>query len=166
MVLILLAISVIQLLNAIKERKALTKLRIAKFVTFSILFLLTFFRSTNLVIEKIDWVILENKRAEIVRQVKDKKLNPNVSWNNWVCELPFNFPIVSHGGNDIGIKRNEDAKTTTVTFWVFRNYFDSPSTLFIYTDDKKKIKALERKIKDNPGDNWKIKENWYRTYNY
>jgi len=53
---------------------------------------------TNLVIEKVDWFILENKRNEIVERVKNKELNPNVSWNGWVGELPFESPIVSNGG--------------------------------------------------------------------
>ncbi len=93
-------------------------------MTFSILFLLTLYRhKTNLAIEKVDWFILENKRNEIVEKVKNKELNPNVSWNGWVCELPFEFPIVSNGGNDIGISRNEENNGTTVTFWVFRNFF-------------------------------------------
>ncbi|WP_332914080.1 hypothetical protein [Algoriphagus boritolerans] len=120
----LLILTIIQLVKTIKERKILTKLRIAKLVTFSILFLLTLYRhKTNLAIEKVDWFILENKRNEIVEKVKNKELNPNVSWNGWVCELPFEFPIVSNGGNDIGISRNEENNGTTVTFWVFRNFF-------------------------------------------
>ena len=51
-----------------------------------------------------------------MEQVKNKELNPNVSWNGWVCELPFEFPVVSNGGNDIGITRNEENNGTTVTF--------------------------------------------------
>jgi hypothetical protein len=125
---------------------------------------LTFYRtSTNLAIEKVDWVMLENKREEIVKQVKDKKLNPNVTWSDWVCELDFEFPVVSNGGNDIGINRNENGNTT-VCFWVFRNFFDSPSTHFIFTDDPIEMRAIEEKIKKNPSENWKVKENWYRTH--
>ncbi len=167
MILTLIILTIIQIIKAIDERKRLSKLRIAKVLTFATLLLLTFFSQiVNIAIEKVDWLILENKRMEIVQQVKNKTLNPNVSWNEWVCELPFEFPIVSNGGNDIGISRNDKNNGTTVTFWVFRNFFDSPSTHFIYTDDKQKMKELERKIKDAPGNNWKIKENWYRTYGY
>ena len=127
MTLNLFILTIIQLVKTIKERKTLSNLRIAKLVTFSLLFLLTFYRhKTNLVIEKIDWVILENKRNEIVEQVKNKKLNPNVNWNGWVCDLPYEFLVVSNGGNDIGILRNRENNRTTVTFWVFRNFFDSP----------------------------------------
>lgn len=165
MSLIFIILTLIQLVKTIKERKTLTKLRIAKLLTFSILFILTFYRnSTNLAIEKADWFILENKRDEIVEQVKNKELNPNVSWNKWVCELPFEFPVVSNGGNDIGISRNEKNNGTTVTFWVFRNFFDSPSTHFVYTNDPEEITRLNKKVAERPADNWKIKENWYRKY--
>jgi len=165
LIITLLVILIIQIFKLIKERNKITKLRIQKVIVFSTLFLLTFFHSfTNKIIEKVDWVIFENKRNEIVKQVKEEKLNPNVEWNGWVCELPFEFPIVSNGGNDIGIYRNKEQDKLTVTFWVFRNFFDSPSTQFIYTNDPNEIEQIEKKIKNNPEENWKIKENWYRTY--
>ena len=165
LILTLFILTLIQLFKTIKERRNLTNLRIAKLLTFTLLLILTLYRhATNLAIEKIDWLILESKRSEIVVQVKNKTLNPNVSWNGWVCELPFKFPVVSNGGNDIGIYRNKKNNGTTVTFWVIRNFFDSPSTYFVYTDDKRKIIELEEKVSERPDDNWKIKENWYRTY--
>lgn len=161
----LLILTIIQLVKTIKERKTLPKLRVVKLVTFSLLFLLSLYQhKTNLVIEKIDWFILENKRNEIVEQVKNKELNPNVSWNSWVCELSFEFPVVSNGGNDIGIFRNKKNNGTTVTFWVFRNFFDSPSKHFVYTDDPEEIERLDKKVTERPDDNWKIKDNWYREY--
>ena len=164
MILILLILATTQLVKAIRERKILTKLRIAKLVTFSLLFLLTLYRhKANLAIEKVDWFVLENKRNQIVEQVKSKELNPK-SWNGWVCELPFEFPVVSNGGNDIGISRNNDNNGTTVIFWIFRNFFDSPSIHFVYTNDLEEIKRLDEKVAERPEDNWKIKENWYREY--
>ena len=165
LILTLFTLTAIQLVKSIKERKNFTQLRIAKLVTFALLLILTFYRhKTNIVIEKVDWFILENKRTEIVQHVKNRELNPNVSWNGWVCELPFEFPVVSNGGNDIGIYTNKENNGKTVTFWVFRNFFDSPSTHFVYTDDQEKIKELDKKVFERPDDNWKIKENWYRTY--
>ena len=155
----------VQLKKTFEERKNLSKLRITNLLTFSLLFILTLYRyKTNLVIEKIDWFLLENKRNEIVEKVKNKEINPNVSWNGWVCELPFEFPVISNGGNDIGILRNKKNNGTTVTFWVFRNFFDSPSTHFVYSNDPEEIKSLDEKITNRPNENWKIKENWYRTY--
>lgn len=156
--------TITQIVKTIKERRALTRLRITKLLTFTLLFILTAFRYINLAIEKVDWLILQNKRIEIVEQVKNKVLNPNASWNGWVCQLPFDFPVVSNGGNDIGIDRNKENNKTTVTFWVFRNFFDDPSTYFIYTDDPGEISRLDYKVSAQPSDNWKIKENWYRIY--
>lgn len=161
----LFVLTIIQLVKTIKERKTLTKLRVAKLLTFSLIFLLTFYRhKSNLLIEKIDWIILENKRNEIVGQVKNNELNPNVSWNSWVCKLPFDFPIVSNGGNEILILRNEENDGITIKFWVFRNYFDSPSTYFVYSDDPIEMKILDEKVNETPEFNWKINENWYREY--
>lgn len=162
---ILFIITTVQIVRLIRERKKLTKLRIQKVTVFTCLFLLTFSHSfTNRIIEKADWLIFENKRLEIVEQVKNEKLKPNVDWNGWVCELPFEFPVVSNGGNDIGIFKSKTDSTVTVQFWVFRNFFSHPSTYFIYTENNNVIERIEKKISNRPKDNWKLKENWYRVY--
>ena len=57
--------------------------------------------------EKIDWLLLESKREEIVKEVRQNKLFPNVSWNNSLCSLPYKFPPVSHNTNDICIYKDE-----------------------------------------------------------
>jgi hypothetical protein len=49
-----------------------------------------------------------------------------------------------------------------VTFWIFRKFFKAPSTYFVYTDDPIEISKIEDIIKNNPEDNWKITNNWYR----
>ncbi len=158
-------IAIYQIIKAIKERKRITKLRLYKLTLFLALFFLTLYgRYIDRLIEKVDWRIFYNKRTEIVEQVKSNDLNPNVDWNGWVCELSFEFPVISHGGNDIGIIRNEEKNTITVTFWVFRNFFSAPSTRLIYTNDSTKIESINKLIKRHPKDNWKIEENWYRTY--
>ncbi len=167
LILTLFIILFFQIFRLIKERKNLSKLRIQKAFVFLALFLLTLFTSkTNRLIEKADWVIFQNTRTEIVERVKNNELQPNVKWNGWVCELPFEFPVVSNGGNDIGIFKNKTTDKLTVTFWVFRNFSESPSTKLIYTEDPKQIKIIEEKITRNPKENWKIKDNWYRTYGY
>ena len=165
LVLLLFTITLIQFVKLLKERKTISKLRIQKFSVFLVLFLLTVFRFyTNQIIEKIDWIILKNKRTEIVEKVKTKELKPNVSWNGILCQLPFEFPVVSNGGNDILIFSNKENKSIEVDFFVFANFFDSPSTKFIYTNDIERIKIFEKKIKENPTENWKIENNWYRIY--
>jgi len=156
---------IIHSVKLVKERKAIKKLRIHKVLLYTTLFLLMFFNyETNYFIEKVDWVVFYNKRSDIVEQIKLKKINPNVSWNDGLCELPFDFPVVSNGGNDIWIDRNKDNGDITVTFWIFRNFFSAPSTQFIYTNDPKSISDIKERILKNPLDNWKINENWYRTF--
>lgn len=160
---LLLIVVVIQLVKLIKERKSITRLRIIKLLTFSLLLYLNLYRWTfDKLIEKVDWYFLYNKRSEIVNQVKNDKLKSNVSWNDWICELPFEYPIVSHGGNDIGISKNNNDNSLTVTFFVYRNFFSAPSTKFIYSTNKEDISYYEEQISKNPNDNWKIEDNWYR----
>ena len=161
--LIFIVLSIIQIIKLIKERNNLSSVRIQKTVVFTTLFVLTFFRVSDKLIEKVDWLIFFNRRQQIVEQVANRQLNPNVSWNGWVCELPYRFPIVSNGGNQIGIYRDTTKGTVAITFWIFRNFFESPSTQFVYTNDSEEIKWIEDKIRRSPSDNWKLRENWYRT---
>jgi hypothetical protein len=165
MSLALFVVVLIQLIKLIKERRNISALRVQKVFAFGILLLLTYnYWFTSSVIEKADWNLSFKKRMEVVDKVKTGKLNPNVGWNNWLCELPFEFPVVSNGGNDIGIFANKQTGAITVKFWIFRNFFDSPSTYFVYTNDLNEIKKIEAKIKQHPNLNWKLKENWYRIY--
>lgn len=158
-------LTIIQIVKLFKERKQLTRQRVYSLVIILGLFLMTLYRDIpNRIIEKVDWLTFLNKRIEIVEQVKNNELKPNVYWNGWVCELPFEFPIVSNGGNDIGIFKNQTDSSLTIKFWVFRNFFDNPSTYFIYTDDNQNLERLEKKINQLPKQNWKIRENWYRIY--
>lgn len=150
-----------KLINELKQ----FKIRVFKTILVFFLFGITFYKVNyfpNLIVEKIDWHLLYEKRNQIVYQVKNKELEPNVAWNDWICELPFDFPIISNGGNDVGITKNEDKPT--IHFWVFRNFFDNPSTYFIYTENEDDLKYFEKKIKENPKNNWKLKDNWYRIY--
>jgi hypothetical protein len=103
-----------------------------------------------------------SKRIGVINLIKEGKLTPNEGWNNWTYELPYEFPIISNSGNEIKITRNDSTKNVTVTFWIFRKFFKAPSTYFVYTDDPIEISKIEDIIKNNPEDNWKITNNWYR----
>ncbi|MBK8500798.1 MAG: hypothetical protein IPL46_00560 [Saprospiraceae bacterium] len=163
--LVLFAWTIGQVFRLIKERKNLTRQRIASVSVILTLFLLTFFRQpVNQIIEKVDWQIFYNKRTEVVQQGKNNELEPNVSWNGWVCELPYKFPVISNGGNEIGISKNDGTNEITVTFWVFRNFFSAPSTHFEYTNRPEDIKYYNEIIERDPDENWKVEENWYRTF--
>ncbi len=155
--------TLVQVVRLVKNGKSGWLFRVQKTLLFITLLLLTFYNMPGKLIEKADWAILFNRRMQIVAQVRSGELKPNVSWNGWVCELPYEFPVVSNGGNDIGIARNATGDTVTVSFWVFRNFFDAPSTYFVYTTDTAEIRHIENKIREEPDHNWKLRDNWYRT---
>lgn len=159
-----------QIFKFYNERKNISKARILNIVVLSLLLFLTFYRFyeiPNRGIEKIDWFVLKNKRTEILGRIKKGELKPDVKWNNGICELPFEFPIISNGGNDVWIFNSEkNSNQKTVKFFIFRNFFDSPSTYLIYSDDSEQMKYYEDKIKSNPKENWKIEQNWYRINGY
>lgn len=149
-----------------KKVPTIFRQRILKLAIVLILFSLTFYKVNHvpqLIIEKLDWVVLYNQRKNIIDEVKSSKLQPNVSYNDFMCELPYEFPVVSNGGNDIAIYHS-DENEYTIVFFVFRNFFEAPSTKIIYSENLDNIKYFEEKIKRNPGDNWKIRDNWYRVY--
>ena len=158
-------ITTVQLLKLIKESKRATGRRWLSFATFLIMFYLTYKPwIVHEMIEKMDWHLFYQKRVAIVEQVKSGHLNPNVSWNNWVCKLPYEFPVVSNGGNEIGISRNKEKNSITVTFWVYRNFFSAPSTTFVFTDDKDDIATFDERVASKPENNWKLKDGWYRLF--
>ena len=163
LILSLLTITTIQIIKTVRERKSISRLRLLNVLTF---FTLLFFTYNDWIfhqaIEKIDWKIFYNKRMKIVQEIKNKKLYQNFNSEDTIYKLPFEFPIVSNGGNDIIIYRSNDSSSVTVLFWVYRNFFSSPSTYFVYTNDPNRIMAIERSIARNPQNNWKLNTNWYR----
>lgn len=168
LILFFLVLIIRNVIISIKNRKVplTVSQRILKLTIVLILFSLTFYKVNHvpqLIVEKIDWYVLFKKRTQIIEKVKNKELLPNVTYNGFMCELPFEFPIVSNGGNDIAIYHNNENEYT-IAFFVFRNFFEAPSTKIIYSENPENIKYFEEKIKRNPDNNWKIKNNWYRIY--
>lgn len=160
----LLIIVIYEVVQLLRENIATSGLRIIKVIIFSV-FLFSFLGPSFIdgYIESMDWKLFKNKRIEIIKQVKNGDLLPNVNRNVSLCKLPFEFPIISNGGNEIIILRNNNENSLTVSFWIFRNYLDNPSSYFVYTNDDKLAEKIEEKIKRNPIYNWKMEENWYRV---
>jgi hypothetical protein len=158
-------ITIYQIFKLITERKRISKLRLYKLTLFLALFFLTLYgRYVDRLIEKVDWEIFYNKRTEIVEQVINKKINPDSERQYWKYKLAYDFPVISHGGNEIMISRNDSLTTMTVEFWISRNFFSSPSIHLVYTNDSIETARIGRLINRHPKDNWKIEDNWYRTY--
>lgn len=159
-----LIISINQFIILVKERKNITAIRIQKVVVFSILFVLTFERwPANRLIENIDWKVQYARRMSIVKEIKQQKTLLNRQKSFGIYQLPYEFPVVSHGGNDVVVSWNKKNNGLTITFWTFRNFFSAPSTHFVYTDDSDQKAELESTIARHPGSNWKLDDHWYRT---
>lgn len=154
-----------QLLKLYRECKNLKSNRIAQLLLTATLFFLSFYNFSeipNFLIEKIDWTISYNRRIAIKIDVMNEILKPNSDLNNGICELPFDFPIISNGGNEILIYDGTDNNTKTIKFWISRGFFESPQTYFIFTNDTERKEYYEKLISNNPEFNWKLEENWYR----
>jgi hypothetical protein len=115
------------------------------------------------IFENSNWQKLYSLRNSIIEYVIRNELNPNVQWNNFMCQLPFKSPIVSKGGNDIGIHRYDD-NTVAVYFFLSRGLLDMPSTVFVYTNNNTVISNIKKYIENDSYNNWKIEENWYRLF--
>jgi hypothetical protein len=160
----LLILSIRQLKKLLKEPKWETK-SIASLSLTAILFILTFYNFNKIphsIIEKVDWTISYNTRNTTVDEVLNGTLKPNTQMTSGICKLPFDFPIISNGGNDILIIGNENDNTKTIKFWISRGFFDSPQKYFIYTNDNETKKQYRELIKSAPDCNWEVAENWYR----
>lgn len=161
----MLILTVVEVIKLIHSKTLLRVFGILKVIMFCSLAFLTYKPwIVHDLIEKADWTLFYNKRVDIVEQVKSGNLNCKGSRGSAVCELPFEFPILSNGGNDIVIYRNQTNNSVTVTFFVFRNFFEAPSTHIVYSNDIGQIAQLEQMVSHNPEQNWKIKDNWYRTF--
>jgi hypothetical protein len=163
--LVLLFLSIKYGIKVIKQRKQLDTNRVLSFLISIGLLFLTFYNINlipTLIIERIDWSISYKKRNQIVADVEAGKLNSNKELKNGICELPYNFPIVSNGGNDIWIFENKVTHTKTIKFWIARGFFESPQTYFIYTNDSEAKNIYQKQIRDKPEYNRKLEENWYR----
>jgi hypothetical protein len=159
----LLILSIRQIIKTIKKRKNIKPNSIFNLSITLILFFLTFYNFNKIpssIVEKVDWVVSYNKRKQIIKEVEMGKLRPNTKMNIGICRLPFSFPIVSNGGNDIWITENRNMKT--IKFWISRGFFEAPQTYFIYTNDAETKKYYQELIKNKPDFNWQLEENWYR----
>lgn len=146
-----------------KDSKVKSKMKIISSIVVLLLFLLEIYPvPMNSFIESMDWKYFYSERSEIVQKILDNEIKPKVRLKGDEYKLPFDLELISRGG-EIYITRNYNNNSVTITFWVFRNFFESPSTKFVYTNDKTEIERINKYIKLKPNLNWKLEENWYRT---
>ncbi|MDH4120241.1 MAG: hypothetical protein OEV94_00845 [Deltaproteobacteria bacterium] len=77
----------------------------------------------------LDFVLYKSAREELVEQVLNNTLKPNVSHNPDLIALPWHAPRVSMGGNEIVVEKHEGI--TYVFFYTFRGILDNYSG-FLY----------------------------------
>jgi hypothetical protein len=162
LILYLFIMTIYQFIETFRERKSLTNTRIQKVILFTILFFFTLTSelTTNRIIEHLDWIVFYNCRNEIIEKVIENKLNPNIE-NTILCQLPFDFPIISNNDNRIRINRTSKNQVT-VEFFIKNNFFDIPTPRFVYTNDTLEKQGIFRLMKNDKRENWKISDNWYR----
>jgi len=116
----------------------------------------SWFQQDNM--EKLDWKLRKNKRQEIVSKILSDELMPNESKIDTVYKISnWTFPPISNGGNAIVIEKKEEG--ITVKFFIDRGIRHHHSA-FVYTNNPKKIKDLNRRIKFE--NSIKLEPNWYR----
>lgn len=156
-------ICIVQLFKLIKERKSITASRIIKIVSYiSLIFLNSNYWILHECIESVDTFIFLDQKKEIVEKIKRGEITLNLNDNKNRTDLPKGYPQVSNPDNSIEFYGNETNDTTTVIFYIFSNFMESPSIMLIYTNDKESIRKLEEEIVKYPEENWKVEENWYR----
>ena len=146
-----------------QSRKRLDfKKRIFKFLfALTILFLTILDFIPQNLIERLDWTLLYNKRMEIVEDIKKDKINLENDKDFYLYNVPFEYPVVSNGGNKIVVRKDIEKKYT-IEFFISKFSFFSPDSKYIYTESKNYSKIFEEKVKTDPTQNKKLEKNWYR----
>jgi hypothetical protein len=150
-------ITIVQIVTLFKRWKHKGKFRVVRLSIYVSLFLLTFLQPyTDRVIEKCDWLLQRERRELIVEQIKSEK----IAEDSTRYQLPYKFPIVSHYDNEVDIRRVNGK--ITISFWVFRNFFELRSPKFVYSNDPDEIEEFDRLVNNMPKYNWQLDENWFR----
>ena len=131
----------------------------AQFQKVSIFIVLTclsiFHYPLDTAIEKVDWLILYNKRCEAVEFLK-KSANGNRQFY-----LPYSFPILSRENNRIDVYKSN--KILSIKFWIREENDEVSSPIFEYTNDPNRIQIINKSIQKEPDRNWELEANWFRT---
>ncbi len=141
-----------------QSRKRLDfKKRIFKFLFALMILFLTIFNSIpHNLIERFDWVLLYNKRMEIVEEINlenDKEF--------YLYKAPFEYPVISNDGNKIVVRKDIENKYT-IEFFISKFSFFTPDSKYIYTESKNYSKIFDEKVKTDPTQNKKLEKNWYK----
>lgn len=118
------------------------------------------------VIQKVDWSLFKSKRMEVVTQIKKGELLPDSDNYNGKLKLPFTFPMLSTGGNEVWIRRDDATDALSIYFPVTRNFYGIPIVMRVYTEDPKIAMEYQKRIIEDPEKNKKLANGWYHIREY
>ncbi len=91
-----------------------------------------FFPFTQVMLD-LDFKLNKSEREEVVEMVKNGTLQPNVSYNSSLIQLPEKYDQLSKGGGEIVIEKNGDM----VLFFTYRGILDNFSGVVYSPNDRK-----------------------------
>ncbi|PEL16845.1 hypothetical protein COF37_28555 [Bacillus wiedmannii] len=110
---------------------------------------------------KLDFIIYKEDRKQVIELIEQKKLIPNVEYNNEMIHLPKQFVSASKNGGDILVQEKENS--TLIFFYTYRGILDNFSG-FIYSFND--IKPIKSDFNSDFKEIIKIEKNWYYVTSY
>ncbi|KIL43121.1 hypothetical protein KR50_35240 [Jeotgalibacillus campisalis] len=113
----------------------------------------------NQIVLEMDFNMNKSERLEVVAQVQDGSLQPNVMHNSSLIRLPEEYSSLSNGGGEIVVEKHED--DYSVLFFTFRGILDGFSG-FVYSNKKPETNAFGGDFKEVE----RMAEDWYFVTSY
>ncbi|HEY6144248.1 hypothetical protein [Bacillus mycoides] len=110
---------------------------------------------------KLDFIIYKEDRKQVIELIEQKKLIPNVEYNNKMIHLPKKFVSTSKNGGDILVQEKENS--TLIFFYTYRGILDNFSG-FIYSPND--IKPIKSDFNSDFKEIIKVEKNWYYVTSY
>ncbi|PGM57908.1 hypothetical protein CN947_22855 [Bacillus cereus] len=110
---------------------------------------------------KLDFIIYKEDRKQVIELIEQKKLIPNVEYNNEMIHLPKQFVSTSKNGGDILVQEKEN--NTLIFFYTYRGILDNFSG-FIYSFND--IKPIKSDFNSDFKEIIKVEKNWYYVTSY
>ncbi|WP_329767682.1 hypothetical protein [Bacillus nitratireducens] len=110
---------------------------------------------------KLDFIIYKEDRKQVIELIEQKKLIPNVEYNNKMIHLPKQFVSTSKNGGDILVQEKENS--TLIFFYTYRGILDNFSG-FIYSPND--IKPIKSDFNSDFKEIIKLEKNWYYVTSY
>ncbi|PFN61848.1 MULTISPECIES: hypothetical protein [Bacillus cereus group] len=110
---------------------------------------------------KLDFIIYKEDRKQVIELIEQRKLIPNVEYNDKMIHLPKQFVSTSKNGGDILVQEKENS--TLIFFYTYRGILDNFSG-FIYSLND--IKPIKSDFNSDFKEIIKVEKNWYYVTSY